>query len=1372
MSFRFGFRSCRHTFRYFNGWDGRTAHGIKSLRRLLFDIWDAIWYDKHNTLSRRQMRGPERTQEALPQSALSGKGLARMGCAIAGRIGAASKETAFSAQFAAGAPLTDTEYPERIRAEENSVMMIVADNFRAALRAMGFVERKKNVYEKTYPASHCTMRADFNRKKLIYPPEIEGGQRNDSFNVPENFVVFECVNRLLDKGYRPEHIVLEKQWNLGHEAKGGRADICVKDGSTGEILFIIECKTWGSKFDKALNDTKSDGGQLFSYWQQEQSCRWLVLYASSYQDGGIVYKAPTIDCSDDANIILLAKKDKTIKLYRDARTTVERYETWRDTYTRRFHGDLIFSDDSVTYQIGVKPLRKKKLQEFKADDKIVNKFEEILRHNNVSDKENAFNRLIALFICKLVDESTKSEDDELEFQYKQGTDTYEELQDRLQRLHRDGMEKFMREEILYVPADYPERLFSAYTGTERKRAIEDLRNTIRILKFYSNNDFTFKDVHNEELFYQNGKILVEMVQLFENYKIVYPSKHQFLGDLFEQLLNKGFKQNEGQFFTPMPIARFIWDSLPVERMVKSERGTVYPKVIDYSCGAGHFLTEAIEAINHFAGTGGNNAWVRDHIYGIEKDYRLARVAKISLFMNGAGEGNIIFGDGLENAPDKGIENGAFDILVANPPYAVKDFKQHLQLKNNSFQLLGRIGLNGGEIETLFVERIGQLLRPGGIAAVILPSSILSNDSASYTGAREQLLQHFYIRAIVAFGSKTFGATGTNTVAMFLEKFVEPPKQSDLAADSVDAIFDGGALDEWRDGDILGAYLEQIEVEKETYRAFLNRTCPLQELETAAYFKMYTGAFADSPEAKNLQKTRTYQNKSACEQAAAYRDRFYAYAHAIEREKLFYFALVYQQRTVVITAPADNRAQKEFLGYDWSNRKGNEGIQIIAPGGRMFDAGDRAAEGTLADVIKKSFYGAAPSIGPEQGEYATLVYTSDLLDFSRAEFNKTLRLRGERGEELKSRYPQKYLFDVAACYRGVTYDKGEQRFHETSNIVLTADNITLDGRFEVTKRIYLDESRALPEDSRLRAGDIFICMSSGSRKHVGKAAYIASDTNFYAGGFMGIIRTVSGECLPKYLYYILNTPAMRKRLSGESTGANINNLSSKIGAIRIPVPPLAIQQQLVDACGRVDEESRAARIRIEARRGEVEALFDSLDAAGRQGHRFSLSNAEDFSVSIGNRVLNAQLDPNGTVPVYSANVTEPFGYINTLLLEDFSIPSVLWGIDGDWMTSYMPENAAFYPTDHCGVLRCMTPEVNPRYLAHLLGVEGRKMGFSRSYRASIDRIQGITFSAPDIDLQNKTIEKVLALEGEIAAAEEQLAAISGRREELIKTLLER
>jgi len=131
-----------------------------------------------------------------------------------------------------------------------------------------------------------------------------------------------------------------------------------------------------------------------------------------------------------------------------------------------------------------------------------------LRHNNVSDKENAFNRLIALFICKLVDETQTEEDGEVEFQYKQGADTYETLQDRLQRLHKDGMYKFMKEEIFYVDPEYPKQLFSTYKGENRKNAIADLQRTIRNLKYFSNNDFAFKDVHNEELFLQNGKVLV------------------------------------------------------------------------------------------------------------------------------------------------------------------------------------------------------------------------------------------------------------------------------------------------------------------------------------------------------------------------------------------------------------------------------------------------------------------------------------------------------------------------------------------------------------------------------------------------------------------------------------------------------------------------------------------------------------------------------------------------------------------------------------------------------------------------------------------------------------------------------------------------
>ena len=51
----------------------------------------------------------------------------------------------------------------------------------------------------------------------------------------------------------------------------------------------------------------------------------------------------------------------------------------------------------------------------------------------------------------------------------------------------------------------------------------------------------------------------------------------------------------------------------------------------------------------------------------------------------------------------------------------------------------------------------------------MPSSILSNDSDLHFATRKILLEHFNLKAIASFGSGTFGATGTNTVILFLEK---------------------------------------------------------------------------------------------------------------------------------------------------------------------------------------------------------------------------------------------------------------------------------------------------------------------------------------------------------------------------------------------------------------------------------------------------------------------------------------------------------------------------------------------------------------------------------------------------------------------------
>lgn len=133
--------------------------------------------------------------------------------------------------------------------------------------------------------------------------------------------------------------------------------------------------------------------------------------------------------------------------------------------------------------------------------------------------------------------------------------------------------------------------------------------------------------------------------------------------------------------------------------------------------------------------------------------------------------------------------------------------------------------------------------------------------------------------------------------------------------------------------------------------------------------------------------------------------------------------------------------------------------------------------------------------------------------------------------------------------------------------------------------------------------------------------------------------------------------------------------------------------------------------------------------------------------------------------------EPFGYINQLLITDFTMPSILWGIDGDWMISYMPENHEFYPTDHCGVLRCKTDKVNPRYLAHILEREGIKNGFSRAYRASIDRIKGITFTVPDRRKQDKVVFEIENLEKQIVGAQEAIKAIKDKLSMVLHTYLD-
>lgn len=1028
--------------------------------------------------------------------------------------------------------------------------MITKDNLCDLLEAMEYREGTTGVYEKRYSDFECSITVDCNKELIIYPEE-KGFQVNDhttsNFDENENFVVLECIDRLLTKGYRPEHIELERRWKLGHSRKSGKADIYVTDSEGKKCLFIIECKTYGDEYRKELRNIDIDGGQLFSYFAQARSAQWLILYASNFTDKRS-YITESICSKDDKNDELLAKKDESIKLYKDASETSDLFEVWCETYGKRYTGDIVFNANTKPYDIGIKPLTKNRLRDFEEGDKIVNKFEEILRHNNVSDKENAFNRLVALFICKLVDEEEKEDNDIVDFQYKIGTDTYETLQERLQKLHQKGMEKYMKEEIVYVPDEYAEKLIMGYTGQKRISMINDLKKTIKMLKFYTNNDFAFKDVHNEELFLQNGKILVEVVQLFQEFRIVGSKKLQLLGDLFENLLTKGFKQNEGQFFTPIPITRFIWNAIPTSEIIDMDRNNFLPRVIDYACGAGHFLTEGYTRIKKGLAECApeileNENWEEKVLFGVEKDYRLARVSKIELFMHGAGNGNIVFGDGLEEHEDKGIKSNTFDILVANPPYSVEAFKPHLKVKEDEFKILQYISNDGSEIETLFVERISQLLKPNAVAAVILPDSIVRKDMFSFRTAREILLQNFDFKAIVRMESSTFGKTGQPTVIMFLKKKDEPPKQYEMVQDIVEAVFTRRKLEDWEDKNVFESYLKRIDCTENDYYKVIQKCVSWDNLLEMDSFAEYVMAFMEEPMYRDMNE-KYNDGKMELAEFEEWRLRtIFEKIHDLEKEKLMYFALTYKQRTLFVSMPSETKEQERFLGYRWCDRKKMEGI-LETSDGLLFSKKQLNEDGYLASMIWRTFNNIE-YIAPKLEQYSFFANMSDMLDFDEVKFSKVIKLSRPRKRALKPGYK-----------------------------------------------------------------------------------------------------------------------------------------------------------------------------------------------------KYKVINKKIFETGIGRRVLKSELTEGKGINIYSANVCSVFGKIDKEILTDYSRPSILWGIDGDWMVNIIDANKKFYPTDHCGYIRILVDNIMPEFLAMALEVEGKLEKFSRANRASTDRIRKISIFVPeDVNEQKRILNEI-------------------------------
>lgn len=890
-------------------------------------------------------------------------------------------------------------------------------DYRELVTTIGFSPKNNTVgiLTKKYQEGY-SIDVDFDKKVINYGDAIIcESKTTQNFSQAENFVVLECVDRLLTKGYKPQNIVLEKTWPSGH-GTSGRLDICVTREDGTEYL-LIECKTLGKEFEKALLKLNKDGGQLFTYFKFSNKADVIMLYASGLNKQG--------------------KRDyvnEIIKIEDEYRTgdVKDFYEKWN----KLTKNNGIFDKWVDPYNFESKALTIADLVEIKPEDSsfIFNRFLEILRHNVVSDKPNAFNKIFTLFLCKIYDEKEREgTTEELQFQWLEGIDDDVSFQLRLSDLYKNGMYEFLEKRV----TDFSEEEFDTKYKNLDDTVKASLLAEFKKIRLEKNNEFAIKEVYDEKSFKENAKVVKQVIELLQGYKIRYATKQQYLSDFFELLLTTGLKQESGQFFTPVPIAQFIIKSLPIDKIVESKlkqgkANELLPYVIDYAAGSGHFITESMNEIQRLldkTDTKGLKTdptklvdkskiapydWALNYVYGIEKDYRLVKVGKVGCYLHGDGLANVIHSDGLARfgySDYKGKlsisdidfpkENKQFDVVVSNPPYSVAAFKNAAReyYGDSDFDLYGSLTDNSSEIECLFIERTKQLLKDGGVAGIILPNSILNN-SGIYTKAREIVLQYFELIALAELGSNTFMATGTSTVVLFLKR--RNNYDSVNLKESVDLFFSS----------LKDVTLNEIESPVAKY---------INHVWEGLSYNDYITLLKNKPNNKveNHEIYKEYRNKIKVKND----DEFWSKILEIEKEKIYYFILAYPQKVVLVKSGEKN-AEKRFLGYEFSNRRGSEGIHPIQKGKtveectKLFDANVFNNPAKASTYIYKAFAGDTEyPISESMNENISRVPLVDMMTFDRVDFEKNIGLSGKKKVKIESQWEIKRLEEVARIEYG-------------------------------------------------------------------------------------------------------------------------------------------------------------------------------------------------------------------------------------------------------------------------------------------------------------------------------------------------------------------
>lgn len=254
-----------------------------------------------------------------------------------------------------------------------------------------------------------------------------------------------------------------------------------------------------------------------------------------------------------------------------------------------------------------------------------------------------------------------------------------------------------------------------------------------------------------------------------SFERIFTQKFDFYATIFEYLI-KDYNSNSGgkyaEYYTPHAVARIMAAILvPADQQGKVKNVSCY----DPSAGSGTLLMNVAHAI-------GEN---RCSIYTQDISQKSSNLLRLNLILNNLVHSipNVIQGNTvLHPYHREGKDLRKFDYIVSNPPFKMdfSDFRDELDSKENKERFFAGIPKSKAkakdkmEIYQLFLQHIIHSLKPGGKAAVVVPTGFITAQSGIDKGIREYLVKHKMLAGVVSMPSNIFATTGTNVSILFVD----------------------------------------------------------------------------------------------------------------------------------------------------------------------------------------------------------------------------------------------------------------------------------------------------------------------------------------------------------------------------------------------------------------------------------------------------------------------------------------------------------------------------------------------------------------------------------------------------------------------------